>query len=60
MALQIALEQQEVQLVLVALSKLPLENSLDTWMKIRQQAEAQLQAQQAPAPDASGAPEATA
>lgn len=46
MSLQINIEVQEAQLILNALSKLPLEHSLDTWLKVKTQAEQQLQAQQ--------------
>lgn len=54
MTLQINIEVPEAQLILGALSKLPLEVSLDIWHKVKSQAEAQLQAQQAqqePAPE---------
>ena len=46
MSLQINIEVQEAQLILNALAKLPLEHSLDTWLKVKGQAEQQLQAQQ--------------
>jgi hypothetical protein len=50
MSIQLTVEVQEAQMILGALAKLPLENSLDTWFKVKTQAEKQLQAQQAPAP----------
>jgi hypothetical protein len=50
MSIQLTIEVQEAQMILGALAKLPLENVLDTWFKVKTQAETQLQAQQAPAP----------
>lgn len=47
MSIQLTVEVQEAQMILGALAKLPLENSLDTWFKVKTQAENQLQAQQA-------------
>lgn len=52
MSLQLNVEVQEVQMILAGLAKLPLEVSLDTWHKVKTQAEAQLQEQQAQAPEA--------
>lgn len=49
MSIQLTVEVQEAQMILGALAKLPLENSLDTWFKLKTQAEQQLQAQQAAA-----------
>lgn len=53
MSLNIELEVNEVQAVLAGLAKLPLENSIDTWFKVKNQAEEQMAKQQAqePAPE---------
>lgn len=52
MSLQLTVEVQDAQLILTGLAKLPLEASLDTWHKVKTQAEAQLAAQKsAPAPE---------
>lgn len=61
MSIQLTVEVQEAQMILGALAKLPLENSLDTWFKVKTQAENQLQAQQAAvaAPVAAQAPDAS-
>jgi hypothetical protein len=60
MSLQITLEPQEVNLVLGALSEVPLKTSLDTWFKIKSQAEQQFAAQQnAAASEAAGEAPAT-
>jgi hypothetical protein len=53
MELTININTQEAQLILVALSKLPLETSIDTWFKVKSQAEAQI-AQAEAAPKAGG------
>lgn len=45
MSVKITLEPQEVQLVISAVAKLPLENSIDVFFKIRNQLE-QFYAQQ--------------
>jgi hypothetical protein len=42
MSIQLNVEIQEVQMILGGLAKLPLEVSLDTWAKVRNQAEQQL------------------
>lgn len=42
MSIQLNLEIQEVQAILGGLAKLPLEVSLDTWAKVKNQAEQQL------------------
>lgn len=47
MSIQITLDPQEINLVLGALGEVPLKNSLDTWFKIKSQAEQQFAAQQA-------------
>lgn len=47
MSIQLTVEFQEAQMILGALAKLPLESSLDTWFKVKTQAENQLQARQA-------------
>lgn len=47
MQFQLTLEENETNLVLGALAKLPIENALDTWFKIRNQAQQQVQAAQA-------------
>jgi hypothetical protein len=47
MSIQLTVEVQEVQVLMGALGKLPLESSLDLWAKIKGQTEQQLQAQQA-------------
>lgn len=59
MPIQLTVDVKEVQMLMGALGKLPLENSLDLWAKIRSQAEQQLQAQQA-APVAQAAVDAPA
>lgn len=46
MSIQLTVEVQEAQMILGALAKLPLENSLDTWFKVKAQAEQQLAARQ--------------
>ena len=46
MQFQLTLDEQETNLVLAALAKLPLENVLDLWMKIRTQANQQVVAAQ--------------
>jgi len=48
MSLKIELEVQEVQVIMAGLAKLPLESSIDTWFKVKNQAEAQMIQQQAP------------
>lgn len=48
MSITLALEPQEVNTVLAGLGELPLKSGLDTWFKIRNQAEQQMQAQQQP------------
>lgn len=61
MQFKLTLEEQEVNLVLTALAKLPLENTLDAWMKIRTQAGQQVAAQQqaaTAAPEPAEAPSA--
>jgi hypothetical protein len=50
MSIQLNLEVNEVQLLMAGLGKLPLEQGLDTWFKVRSQAESQIQAQQATPP----------
>lgn len=45
MSIQLNLEVNEVQLVMGALGEIPLKQGIDTWFKIRSQAEAQIQAQ---------------
>jgi hypothetical protein len=47
--LTLHLSVPEIQLVLTALSKLPLETSIDTWFKVKSQAEAQVAQAQAQA-----------
>jgi hypothetical protein len=47
MPIQLTVDVKEVQMLMGALGKLPLETSIDLWAKIRGQAEQQLQAQQA-------------
>jgi hypothetical protein len=59
MPIQLTVDVKEVQMLMGALGKLPLETSLDLWAKIRGQAEQQLQAQQA-APAAQAAVDAPA
>jgi hypothetical protein len=56
MSIKIEIEVQEAQAILDALAKLPLEKSLDLWLKIKTQAEQQLHAQQAPQPSVAQAP----
>lgn len=51
MSLQLTVEIQDAQVILAGLAKLPLEASLDTWHKVKTQAEAQLAAAQQPAPE---------
>jgi ribosomal protein L12E/L44/L45/RPP1/RPP2 len=51
MSIQITLEPQEINLVLAALGEVPLKNSLDTFFKIKAQAEQQFAAQQRQAAD---------
>jgi hypothetical protein len=46
MSIQLNVEVQEAQMILGALAKLPLEQSADTFFKIRSQAEQQIAAQQ--------------
>lgn len=53
MTIQLTLEVQEAQMILGALGKLPLEQSLDLWAKVKTQAQQQLQ----PAPVAAPAAE---
>lgn len=48
MSIKLEVEVQDVQLVLAGLAKLPLENSIDTWFKVKNQAEAQLSEQNPP------------
>lgn len=56
MDLTININVQEAQLILGALSKLPLETSIETWFKVKNQAEAQIaQAEAAQAEQAGGA-----
>ena len=55
MSIQLNLEPQDVGVILGGLSKLPLETSLDTFFKVRQQADGQIAAQQAAA-QAAGQP----
>lgn len=50
MSLQLNLEVQDVQTIMGGLAKLPLEASLDTWLKVKTQAEQQLKDQQPAAP----------
>jgi hypothetical protein len=50
MSIQLNLEVNEVQLLMAALGELPLKQGIDTWFKVRSQAEAQIQAQQATLP----------
>lgn len=45
MSIQLNLEINEVQLLMSALGELPLKQGIDTWFKVRSQAEAQIQAQ---------------
>lgn len=60
MTFQLTLEEQEVNVILAALGKLPLETALDPWMKIRTQANQQVvaaqQAQAQPGVVTEGAP----
>ena len=56
--LNLTLPVQAVDLILAGLSKLPLEQSMDTFIAVRQQAMSQLNP--APAPDAPEAPTAPA
>ena len=42
MSLQITLEIQDVQTILAGLAELPMKHSLDTWAKVKTQAEQQL------------------
>lgn len=59
MTFQLTLDEREVNLVLAALGKLPLENSFDLWTKIRAQANQQVvAAQQAQAAQPEPGPEA--
>lgn len=59
MTFQLTLEEQEVNVVLSALGKLPLETALDPWMKIRTQANQQVvEAQRAQAARSEAGPEA--
>lgn len=54
MSIQLNLEVTEIQLLMTALGEIPLKQSLDVWLKIRGQTEAQLSAQAqaaAPAPE---------
>ncbi len=39
MSLQLNLEVSEIQIILAGLAKLPLESSLETWAKVKSQAE---------------------
>jgi hypothetical protein len=59
MSIQLNLEVNEVQLLMAALGELPLKQGIYTWLKVRSQAEAQIQAQQAPAPAVDAAAPAT-
>lgn len=54
MSLKIELEVHEVQAVLAGLAKLPLENSIDAWFKVKNQAEAQMEQQRSAEPQSSG------
>ena len=58
MSIQLNLEVTEIQLLMTALGEIPLKQSLDVWLKVRGQTEAQLSAQaQAQAQAATPAPE---
>ncbi len=57
MSIQLNLEIQEVQTILGGLAKLPLEVSLDTWAKVKNQAEQQLTNQAPGAPGQGHQPE---
>lgn len=58
MSIQLNLEVTEIQLLMTALGEIPLKQSLDVWLKVRGQTEAQLGAQaQAQAQAAAPAPE---
>jgi hypothetical protein len=48
MSIQLNLEINEVQLLMTGLGELPLKQVIDTWFKVRSQAEAQIQAQAQP------------
>lgn len=48
MSIQLNVEVQDVQNILSGLAKLPLEISIDSWFRIKVQAEEQMRAQQAP------------
>lgn len=51
MTIKIEINVQEAQLILTGLSKLPLESSIETWFKVKNQAEFQIaQAEAAPVP----------
>ncbi len=55
MELNISINVQDAQLILSGLSKLPLETSIETWFKVKNQAEAQIaQAEAAQAEQAGG------
>lgn len=56
MSIQLTVEVPEVQVIMAALAELPLKNSLDTWFKVKTQAEQQLAAQQQAAALDEGAP----
>ncbi len=63
MSIQLNLEIQEVQAILGGLAKLPLEVSLDTWAKVKNQAEQQLTNQphaNSPDPQPADTPQAQA
>ena len=54
--IQLTVEPNEVQMIMAGLGKIPLENSIDLWFKVKMQAERQLQPAPAPAPVPAPAP----
>lgn len=46
MSIQLTVEVQDANLILAGLAELPLKQGLDTWFKVKSQAEQQLAAQQ--------------
>lgn len=60
MSIQLNVEVQDAQIILSALAELPLKHSLDTWFKVKSQAEQQVAAQQQGAEGSDQAPETPA